>query len=269
MTISIQNLKKRSKGDAPLVCLTAYSAPMARLLAPHVDLLLVGDSVGMVLYGMADTTGVNLHHMIAHGRAVVTGAGGQAIIVVDMPFGSYEDSDALALDSAKRIISETGCDAVKLEGGAAMAPRIKMLTDHNIPVIAHVGLLPQSAPAEGGFKVKGKTDEQSEQLKQDIIAVEKAGASAVVIEGTIERVAAQLSAMTSIPTIGIGASSQCDGQILVTEDMLGLSGEHIPKFVKQYALLGTEIERAAASYAADVRARAFPEDQYTYQGKVT
>lgn len=264
MKLSLEKLKNYKRPDAPLVCLTAYTYPMAELLSPHVDLILVGDSLGMVLYGMEDTTGVDVSHMVAHGQAVMKGAEARCLVVVDMPYGSYEESDEHALEQARHIMKETGCDAVKLEGGVFMASRIKTLTENDIPVIAHIGLLPQSAPEEGGFKIKGKNEEQIDALKQDAVAVQEAGASAVVIEGTIEQVAEELTNLITIPTIGIGASPACDGQILVTEDMLGLSYGRIPKFVKQYAELSEPIEQAVKAYAADVREGIFPDSKYTY-----
>lgn len=252
-------------GDV-LVCLTAYTAPMAYMLDPHCDLLLVGDSLGTVLYGMETTTEVTLEMMINHGRAV-SQAANQACIVVDMPYGTYEESPQLAYESAKRIMDETGCDAVKLEGGLDMAGQIDHLVSHGIPVVGHIGLQPQSVIKEGGYKVKGKTDEQITALLSDAKAVEEAGAFALVIEGTIEDVAADLTKSVSIPTIGIGASAACDGQILVTDDMLGLTVGHIPKFVKQYAELQGIIAEAAASYAEEVKSRKFPSSEYTYKKK--
>ena len=264
MKISLENLKTYKRPKPPLVCLTAYTYPMAQIMSHHTDLILVGDSMGMVLYGMEDTTGVMVSHMIAHGKAVVKGTEERCIVVVDMPYGSYEESDDLAIENASLIIKETECHAVKLEGGKAMASRIQAITDKGIPVVAHIGLLPQSAPEEGGFKIKGKNDEQIEALKQDAITVEKAGASAVVIEGTIEDVAEELTSLINIPTIGIGASPACDGQILVTEDMLGLSYGRIPKFVKQYEKLSAPVEQAIKAYADDVRSGVFPDSKYTY-----
>jgi 3-methyl-2-oxobutanoate hydroxymethyltransferase len=260
--LTLDEIRAR-KGKEKIVCLTAYTTPMASMLAPHVDLLLVGDSVGMVLYGMDSTQGVNIPMMIAHGKAVMRGAYDTPVIV-DMPYGSYEGSDNDALRSASLIMEETGCAGVKLEGGKAMASRIACLTEHDIPVMAHIGLLPQSAPDEGGYKIKGKTPEEVQRLIDDARAVEEAGAFAVVIEGTIETVAAHLSAAITIPTIGIGASGACDGQILVSEDMLGLSGMRLPKFVKPYATLESDIEKAVKAYADEVRAGVFPGKQYVY-----
>ncbi len=249
--------------DEPLVCLTAYTTPMAKALDPHVDLMLVGDSIGMVLYGMENTLGVDLEMMIRHGQAVMREAS-SACVVIDMPFGSYEESPAQAYRNAARVMKETGCDAVKLEGGVDMSETITHLTAHNIPVMAHIGLLPQSVVKEGGYKIKGRTSDGEAQLMADILAVERAGAFCVVIEGTVDDVSTRLSAATSIPTIGIGASNACDGQILVTEDMIGAHNGHIPKFVKQYTQISGQIEEAVASYAADVKTRKFPEDAHVY-----
>lgn len=267
MTLSIQDLKTFKNPDEPLVCLTAYTYPMAKVMAPIVDLILVGDSLGNVIYGYEDTTKVTLDQMIAHGEAVVRAANHQCITVIDMSYGTYEDSDEQALESAKRLIKETGADAVKLEGGVSMASRIETIVEAGIPVVGHIGLLPQSAPAEGGYKIKGKTKNQIESLRQDAKAVDAAGASAIVIEGTIEEVAVELTNLISIPTIGIGASVACDGQILVTDDMLDLTGAHIPKFVKKYAELYPHIEQAIKQYAKDVKTRSFPSEEYTYQAK--
>lgn len=254
------------KGGTPIVCLTAYSAPMAELLDAHCDLLLVGDSLGMVLYGMDSTNGVDLGMMAAHGRAVMRRAA-QACVVVDMPFGSYEVGVEQALESARYLMDETGCDGVKLEGGAAMAGTVAHLIAHDIPVMGHIGLLPQSAEAEGGYKIKGKTEEQAAALIADAKALEAAGVFAMVIEGTIEVVAREIAAAVSVPTIGIGASAACDGQILVLEDMLGLLPEKPAKFVKGYANLKGNVEAAVKAYASEVRAGMFPSDDYIYKGK--
>ena len=254
---------QKSKASEPIVCLTAYTAPIAKILDAECDLLLVGDSLGMVLYGMENTLGVTLEMMTAHGSAVVRGSE-RACIVVDMPFGTYEESPEQAFRNATRIMRETGCQAVKLEGGADMAPTIEYLTKRNIPVMAHIGLMPQSVVKEGGYKVKGKTSESEAQVIADAHAVEAAGAFSVVIEGTVEDVSAAITQAISIPTIGIGAGVNCDGQILVTDDLLGLLDGHTPKFVKQYADLKSDVARAARAYAADVRSRAFPTAEHTY-----
>ncbi len=257
---------KQRKNSEPIVCLTAYSTPMATLLNPHCDLLLVGDSIGMALYGMEDTLGVTLDIMINHGKAVMRGADA-ACVVVDLPYGTYEDDAQTALENAQRVITETGCNAVKLEGGVDMADTIALLTQNDIPVMAHIGLQPQSVKKEGGYRVKGKTDEDAARLIKDAKAIEAAGAFSVVIEGTIESVSAEITKAIDIPTIGIGASASCDGQILVSEDMLGLTVGHVPKFAREYANLRDDISRAASKYATDVRSRAFPADVELYKKK--
>ncbi len=264
MNISdIRAHKTCKNGAAPLVCLTAYTAPMAKILDNHADLLLVGDSVGMVLYGMDNTLGVDLETMIRHGQAVMRGVQ-KACVILDMPFGTYEESPEQAYRNAARTMKETGCDGVKIEGGATMAETITYLSDRNIPVMAHIGLLPQSVLKEGGYKVKGRTDEEERTLLDDARAVEKAGAFAVVIEGTVEDVSAQITRTIGIPTIGIGASAACDGQILVTEDLLGMLEGLSPKFVKEYAQIGRLISEAAAAYAEDVKTRKFPGPDQVY-----
>lgn len=253
-----------AKGRAePLVCLTAYTTPMAKMLDPHVDLLLVGDSLGMVMYGMENTLGVDLEMMIRHGQAVMR-AQPRACVVVDMPFGTYEESPEQAYRNAALIMKETGCDGVKLEGGTDMADTITHLTSRNIPVMGHIGLQPQSVLKDGGYKVKGKTSAEEEKLLADAKAIEEAGAFSVVIEGTVEDLSTTLTNHLTIPTIGIGASVRCDGQILVTEDMLGLSIGHVPKFVRQQATLSENIDKAVAAYADEVRTRAFPADEHVY-----
>jgi len=251
------------KGGEPVVCLTAYTYPIARLLEPHVDLLLVGDSVAMVLHGHDTTLGATMEMMILHGKAVMRGAR-NACVVVDMPAGSYEDSPGQALASARRLFEETGCHAVKLEGGTDMADRIAAIVEAGIPVMGHIGLQPQSVEKEGGYKIKGKTDESVAKLLEDARAVEQAGAFSVVIEGTMEPVAAEITRILSIPTIGIGASAACDGQVLVIDDAVGLTVDRVPKFVKEYADLRNEIAKAAMSYAAEVRARAFPTPDHVF-----
>ncbi len=255
---------RAAKGRAePLVCLTAYTAPMAALLDAHCDLLLVGDSLGMALYGMDNTLEVTLDIMINHGRAVVR-ASKAACVVVDMPFGSYEESPEQAFRNATRVMRETNAGAVKLEGGKNMAATIEYLTGRNIPVMAHIGLQPQSVLKEGGYRVKGKTAQSEAIVLEDARAVAQAGAFSVVVEGTVADVADMITKAVNIPTIGIGASSNCDGQILVSEDMLGLLTGHTPKFVKKYADLAGTIDKAVGAYAADVRARKFPSVEYLY-----
>jgi 3-methyl-2-oxobutanoate hydroxymethyltransferase len=247
---------RRMKGT-PQVWLTAYTTPMAKLLDPHCDVLLVGDSLGMVLYGLPSTLAVTLDMMIAHGAAVVRGAR-QALVVVDMPFGSYQASPEQAFTNAARVLAETGCQAVKLEGGAEMAPTIAFLTARGVPVCGHVGLMPQQVNVAGGFRATGRTQDEAARVADDASAVARAGAFAVVIEGTLEPVAAAITGQIDIPTIGIGASAQCDGQVLVIDDVLGTFNDFTPRFVKRYAELGAEISRAVAAYAADVRERRFP-----------
>lgn len=263
---TIEDIRAHKGKPSPLVCLTAYTLRVAQLLDQHCDLLLVGDSMGMVLYGMDSTQGVDLDMIIRHGQAVMRGSE-KACVIIDMPYGSYEDSPAQALESAKRIMDETGADGVKLEGGVDLAPHVKALFDAGIPVIGHIGLLPQTASENGGFRVQGRTDDGRDQIIADAKAIEAAGASAIVIEAVMEPVAAAVTEATGVPIIGIGASRACDGQILVTEDMVGITGDHIPKFVKQYASVSDDIARAAGEYAADVRARRFPFDENTYKPK--
>ena len=245
------------KGTEPVTVLTADTMPMARLLDPHMDILLVGDSLGMVLYGMDSTLGVTLDIMIEHGKAVMRGSE-SACVVVDMPFASYQESPEQAYRNAARVMAETGCGAVKLEGGVEMAPTIAFLTRRSVPVMAHVGLMPQSVHSHGGFKVQGRDDAAARQIVDDAVAVAEAGAFSVVIEGVIEPLAREITGAIDIPTIGIGASPACDGQVLVTEDLVGLFSDFTPKFVRKYADLGPMIAEAAAAYADDVRAGRFP-----------
>ena len=251
------------KGGAPIVGLTAYTAPIAQLLDPHVDFLLVGDSVGMVVYGFESTVPVTVDMMVAHGAAVVRGSS-RALVVVDLPFGSYQESREQAFRTASRIMAETGCAAVKLEGGAEMAETVRFLVQRGVPVMGHVGLMPQSVNAAGGFKVQGRGQHQAERVAADAAAIADAGAFSLVIEGTVEPVARAITEAVSIPTIGIGASPACDGQILVTEDVLGLFTQFKPRFVKRYAELAPLIAVAAAEYAADVRARRFPGPEHCF-----
>ena len=252
----------RAKGGEPIVCLTAYTAPVARVVDEAADLILVGDSVGMVLYGMESTVGVTVETMIAHGRTVVR-ATKRACIVVDLPFGSYEQSPAQAFATAARILSETGCAAIKLEGGEEMAETIGFLTARGVPVLGHIGLMPQSVNAAGGFRVQGRDEEGARRILADARAVEVAGAFGVVIENTVELLSRTLTQELAVPTIGIGASPACDGQILVTEDIAGLAGAFTPRFVKRYAALGDGLAHAVQDYAADVRARRFPGPEHT------
>lgn len=252
------------KGSAqPLACLTAYTARVAQILDQYCDLLLVGDSMGMVLYGMENTRGVTLDMIINHGQAIMRGSQ-KACVILDMPFGTYEDDKDIALTNAKRLMDETGASGVKLEGGADLAPTIKHIVDAGIPVMAHIGLLPQSVTDAKGFRVQGKTDEAQAQLLKDANAVEDAGAFAVVVEATMHEAADKITQAISIPTIGIGASQNCDGQIMVTEDMLGITGDLVPKFVKQYASMSEIMDEAARAYADDVRSRRFPASDHIY-----
>jgi len=244
------------KGKTPIVCLTAYTAPVAEILDAHCDLLLVGDSVGMVVHGLPNTVGVTLEMMILHGQAVMRGSR-TAMVVVDMPFGSYEGSAETAYNNAARLMKETGAQAVKVEAGETIAATIEYMVKRGIPVMGHVGLRPQSVLVDGGFKAKGKGAEERRRILEDARATADAGAFAVVVEGVAEGLAREITETVAIPTIGIGASAGCDGQILVTDDMLGLF-EWTPKFVRRYADLKAEISRAAAAYAEDVRARTFP-----------
>ena len=260
------DLIRRRKGGTPIVCLTAYTYPFARLLDEHVDLLLVGDSVAMVLHGHQTTLGASLEMMIAHGQAVMRGSA-KACVVVDLPAGSYEDSAAQAVASARRVVDETGCQAVKLEGGVDMARQIAAIVAAGIAVMGHIGLLPQSVEKDGGYKIKGRTEENVAALVRDALAVEEAGAFSVVIEGTVETVAADITHRIAIPTIGIGASRDCDGQILVIDDMVGLTVDRVPKFVKEYADLRSAISHAAASYASEVRSRTFPGSGHVFSAK--
>lgn len=254
------------KGGHPIVCLTAYTYPVARLLDDHVDLLLVGDSVAMVLHGHATTLGASMDMMIAHGQAVMRGSS-RACVVVDMPAGSYEDSAPHAVASARLIVAETGCQAVKLEGGVDMAGQIAAIVAAGIPVMGHIGLQPQSVESDGGYRIKGRTEENVAALLRDADAVERAGAFCVVIEGTVENVAADITRRLSIPSIGIGASRDCDGQILVIDDMVGLTVDRVPKFVKEYADLRAVISHAAARYATEVRNRTFPGPEHVFSAK--
>jgi 3-methyl-2-oxobutanoate hydroxymethyltransferase len=251
------------KGGAPIVGLTAYTAPIANLLDPHVDFLLVGDSVGMVVYGFNSTLPVTVEMMIAHGAAVMRSSS-RALVVVDMPFGSYQESREQAFRTAARILAETGCAAVKLEGGAEMADTVRFLAERGVPVMGHVGLMPQSVNAAGGFKVQGRDRQQAERVSADAAAIAEAGAFSLVIEGTIEPVARAITEAVPVPTIGIGASPMCDGQILVIDDVLGLFTQFKPRFVRRYAELAPLITAAVEAYAEDVRARRFPGPEHCF-----
>ena len=251
-----------AKGKTPIVCLTAYDAPMASLLDPHADLLLVGDSVGMVVHGLPSTVGVTMEMMILHGQAVMRGST-EALVVVDMPFGSYETNNDDAFLNAARIMKETGCQAIKIESGTYAAGQIAHLVERGVPVMGHIGLRPQAVNVDGGFRAKGRTNAERDRVIAEARATADAGAFAIVIEGVAEDLAAEITAEVSCPTVGIGASAACDGQVLVTHDMLGLF-DWTPKFVRRYADLSKTISEAAAAYADDVRTRRFPGDAETY-----
>ena len=259
--VTAPDIAKR-KGGAPIVALTAYHAHTARIIDPYVDMLLVGDSLGMVMHGYETTVPVPLELMIMHAQAVVRGST-RALVVVDMPFGSYEESPTVAFRNAARVLKETGCGAIKIEGGAHMAETIRYLTDRGIPVMSHIGMTPQAVNMIGSFKPRGRFRSEWAAFEEDARAVGEAGAFAVVLEALAELLAARITKQVSIPTIGIGASAECDGQILVLEDMLGLS-PRVPKFVKEYAQIGEAIETAVKTYANEVRTRVFPSDAYTY-----
>lgn len=250
------------KGSTPLVCLTAYTTPVARLVDPHCDVVLVGDSVGMVLHGMDSTLGVTLEMMILHGKAVRRGLS-RALLVVDMPFGSYEEGPELAFRNAARLMAETGSAAVKLEGGVAMAETIRFLSARGIPVMAHIGLTPQAVNTFGGYKVQGR-GAAGERVMEDAIAVAEAEAFSVVLEKIPAPLARRITERIAVPTIGIGASADCDGQVLVVDDMLGAFTDFKPKFVKRYASLGDTASAAIEAYAADVRARRFPAEEHVF-----
>ncbi len=254
------------KGGVPLVVLTAYTASVAALLDAEVDILMVGDSLGMVVYGMDTTLGVTLDMMINHGRAVVRGSK-RACVVVDMPFGSYQESPAQAFANAARLLVETGAAAVKLEGGVEMAETIAFLVARGIPVMGHVGLRPQSVHVTGGFRAQGRDEAGGRAILADARAVAEAGAFALVVEGTIEPVARTIAGEITVPVIGIGASPACDGQVLVIDDVVGLFTEFTPKFVKRYADLAPQIAEAARRFAADVRSRAFPATEHCFTAK--
>jgi 3-methyl-2-oxobutanoate hydroxymethyltransferase len=259
--LTVPRIRQR-KGGEPLVMLTAYTVRMAQIMDPHCDLLLVGDSLGQVIYGLPHTVAVTMEMMALHGAAVVRGSY-HAAVVVDMPFGSYEASPEVAFANAARLLKETGAAAVKMEGGKVIAPTIEYVSARGIPVMGHVGLTPQAVNILGGYGVRGKSDEEARSIVEDAEAVAKAGSFAMVIEGVMEPIAIEITQKVACPTIGIGASAQCDGQVLVTEDMLGLF-ERTPKFVKRYAAMSELVEEAVTHYADEVRARAFPGPEQIY-----
>lgn len=250
------------KGDVPLVVLTAYTTPGARLIDPHCDMALVGDSVGMVLHGLPSTLFVTMEMMILHGQAVARGLS-HAMMVIDMPFSSYEEGREQAFRNAARLMRETGASAVKVEGGAHMADTIHFLTQRGIPVMAHIGLTPQAVNTLGGYRVQGRGND-SGRIRNDAVAVAEAGAFAMVLEKVPAVLAGEITRAVPVPTIGIGASADCDGQVLVVDDMLGLFTPFKPKFVKRYADLGAEADRAIATFAAEVRARSFPAAEHLF-----
>ena len=251
------------KGKSPIICLTAYDAPMAKILDEHCDLILVGDSVGMVVHGLNTTVGVTLDMMILHGQAVMRGSQ-KALVVVDLPFGSYEDSVETAFRSASRVMMETGCQAIKIESGTYAAQTISYLVERGIPVMSHVGLRPQSMNELGGFRARGRSQSVADEIVANAVAAAQAGSFAVVVEGTSVAIAEAVTKAVDVPTIGIGASAGCDGQILVTPDMLGMF-ERVPKFVKKYADMRGLVEQSVKAYAHEVSAREFPTEANTYK----
>lgn len=256
---------RKAKGQTPLVMLTAYTVRTAQLLDPHCDMLLVGDSLGQVIYGLPSTVPVTLEMMCAHGAAVVRGSY-HAVVVIDMPFGSYEASPEQAFHSASRILKETGAAAVKLEGGEAMAATVAFLSARGIPVVGHIGLTPQAVNQLGGYGARGRSAVERAKIIADAKAIDSAGAFALVIEGVVEPIAVEITNTVACPTIGIGASVHCDGQVLVAEDMLGLF-DRTARFVKRYADMAGLIGDAAQTYAAEVRNRSFPTPDQTYAPK--
>jgi 3-methyl-2-oxobutanoate hydroxymethyltransferase len=273
--MSAQNLIRRitapqitaRKGGDPIVCLTAYDAPTAAIVDEFCDLILVGDSLGMVVHGLPSTVGVTLDMMILHGQAVMRAAQ-KALVVVDLPFGSYEDSVETAFRNASRVMMETGCQAVKIESGSYAAETVSYLVERGIPVMSHVGLRPQSMHVMGGFRARGRKTAVADEIMANAIAAAEAGSFAVVVEGVSEEIADKVTAAIDVPTIGIGASAQCDGQILVTPDMLG-QFDRVPKFVKKYGNQREATRQAVANYAEEVKARSFPGSENLYHFKKT
>ena len=263
--ITVPSIRAR-KGGEPIAVLTAYSTPIARILDPHVDMLLVGDSLGMTIYGFANTMPVTLDMMIQHSAAVMR-ANPRACVVADLPFASYQASPEQAYQNAARVMAESGCDAVKLEGGSVMAETIEYLTRRGIAVMGHIGLLPQSVQSLGGYKTQGKSEDCAKQLKQDAKDVANAGAFSVVIEATVEELSRQITSLVPIPTIGIGASPACDGQVLVIDDILGMNPDFLPRFAKTYVSLAEQIDQAARQYASEVRTRKFPSLDHCFSAK--
>lgn len=273
MSVQAKKVKKLTsqdiraqKGSTPIVALTAYTAPIAKAMDNLVDFILVGDSLAMTIYGESSTVGIDLDTMIRHGRAVAR-ACNHACVVVDLPFGYYQKSPEQAFESASRVLRETGCDAIKLEGGEEMAETVAFLTVRGVPVMGHIGLTPQAVNTLGGFKIQGKEKEASDTLIRSARAMDEAGCFAVVVEGVVESVAKDIHKVLSVPSIGIGATVDCDGQILVTDDLVGMFEEFKPKFVKRYAELMPQIRDAIETYAAEVRERSFPGKEHTFQSK--
>ena len=262
---ALQRRKVDGVTETPIVMLTAYTARQAQILDAHCDILLVGDSLGQVIYGLPSTLAVTLDMMCAHGAAVVRGSY-HSVVIVDMPFGSYEASPQHAFESASRIMAETGCAAVKLEGGEAMADTVAFLTKRGIPVMGHVGLTPQAVNALGGYMARGRSDAEAAKIVSDAKALETAGAFAIVVEGVVEPIAIAVTEGVACPIVGIGASARCDGQVLVTEDMLGMF-ERVPRFVKRYNNVADIIDATVAQYAEEVRARTFPSAEQIYAPK--
>ncbi|MGH6652907.1 MAG: 3-methyl-2-oxobutanoate hydroxymethyltransferase [Sphingopyxis sp.] len=261
--LTVPRIRQR-KGGEPIVMLTAYTVRMAQLLDPHCDMLLVGDSLAQVIYGLPHTVGVTMEMMALHGAAVVRGSY-HAAVIVDMPFGSYEGSAEQAFHNAARLLKETGAAAVKIEGGKVLAPTIEFLTQRGIPVMGHVGLTPQAVNILGGYGVRGKSEEEARSIVEDAVAVAQAGAFSIVIEGVLESIAIEITGKVDCPTIGIGASAQCDGQVLVTDDMLGMF-DRVPKFVKRYQDMAGVVNGAVKDYADEVRSRSFPTEDQIYAG---
>jgi len=257
--LDIQN----KKGKEPITCIAAYTSPIAKMIDEYVDIILVGDSLGMTVYGMKNTLGVTLDMMINHGKAVVNSTK-KSLIIVDMPFGVYEKSKEQALENCNKVINETGCDAVKLEVTKDLIPTIEFLTKNNINVVSHVGLIPQHVKELGGFKIQGRDEESAKEILDTAIGSQKAGAFAIVIEGVIETLATKITNSVDIPTIGIGASPNCDGQVLVIDDILGIKQEYSPQFVKQYANLSDEIKRAVKNFTNDVKTKKFPTKKHCF-----
>ncbi len=261
--LTVPRIRQR-KGGEPIVMLTAYTVRMAQLLDPHCDMLLVGDSLAQVIYGLPHTVGVTMEMMALHGAAVVRGSY-HAAVIVDMPFGSYEGSAEQAFHNAARLLKETGAAAVKIEGGKVLAPTIECLTQRGSPVMGHVGLTPQAVNILGGYGVRGKSEEEARSIVEDAVAVAQAGAFSIVIEGVLESIAIEITGKVDCPTIGIGASAQCDGQVLVTDDMLGMF-DRVPKFVKRYQDMAGVVNGAVKDYADEVRSRSFPTEDQIYAG---